>query len=160
MTGERLYENTLAMLTAYEAVSGDQFAKAVIAHPETNCDFKKVLTEAQKDGETLRLPTIRELKEFNIAQKRELGKSSMPHYRVDDCLWVNPYYLIDVLDALPGCVAYKPDNPTDLIYFKAENGVGLLCTVRPPENENNVDDSTFQGLSRPAHIFDQRSERR
>ena len=87
MTGEKLYENTLAMLTAYEAVSGDQFAKAVIAHPETNCDFKKVLTEAQKDGETLRLPTIGELKEYNVAQKRELGKFDTPRYCIDDYLW-------------------------------------------------------------------------
>ena len=224
MTGERLYENTLAMLTAYEAVSGDQFAKAVIAHPEeweknkispfyasaarliiearrlmdrkttktsvvsavkrilknaqsghrknydgiflydgkfavcdgyrllllnediaqaphTKCpsanhDFKKVIAEAKKDGETLRLPTIGELKEYNVAQKRELGKFDTPRYCIDDYLWANPYYLIDMLDALPGCTAYKPDNPTALIYFKAENGEGFLCTIRPPEDAN------------------------
>ena len=39
-------------------------------------------------------------------------------------------YLVDMLEALPGCKAYRRDNPHSPIYFTAENGDGILLPVR------------------------------
>lgn len=50
-------------------------------------------------------------------------------------LWVNPAYLLDMMECLPGCKAYAGNNK-QIIYFKAENGDGCLCPVfRSPEDD-------------------------
>ena len=97
----------------------------------------KLISEAKKDGETLFLPTVEELKKFAIEQKqaaKNVGKLYTPRYCLNDYVWVKPYYLLDMLNALPDCVAYKPKSPRDPIYFKAENGDGLLVPIFRPRN--------------------------
>lgn len=47
--------------------------------------------------------------------------------------WVDPRYLLDMLQALPGAKVYATDRPTAPIWFESEQGDGILLPVRPPK---------------------------
>lgn len=46
-------------------------------------------------------------------------------------LYVNPKYLLDMIQCLPGAHVYAR-GPIDQLYFKAENGDGILLPCIPP----------------------------
>lgn len=88
-------------------------------------------------GETLILPSIPDLKAFlaeeKARKKREGAKNfKLRTYCLDGFIYVNPQYLFDMLEALPDAVAYRPGKPASPIYFRADNGDGILCPVRKP----------------------------
>lgn len=65
-------------------------------------------------------------------------KTITTSYFLDNFIHVNPQYLIDMIQALPGCTAYKPQSQTSPIYFEAPNGDdGILLPVRPPHNPSD-----------------------
>ena len=43
-------------------------------------------------------------------------------------LWVNPQYLLDMMECLPNAKVYA-GNSKQLIYFRADNGDGVLCPI-------------------------------
>jgi hypothetical protein len=45
-------------------------------------------------------------------------------------LWVNPKFLLDMMECLPNAKAYAYSSKS-IIYFKAENGDGILCPINP-----------------------------
>ena len=110
-----------------------------LPHVTNDFDVTSVMKDVGPTNETLKLPTLGEIRAFITESKVKHGKRSLPTpYCIDDFIWCNPQYLIDMMQALPGCIAYKPKKPTSPIYFEAANGDdGILLPVRPPKSEEN-----------------------
>lgn len=54
-------------------------------------------------------------------------------YQLSDGVYVNPQYLLDMLQTLPGCTCYTDADRAGkaTIYFIADNGDGILLPVHP-----------------------------
>lgn len=85
------------------------------------------------DSEEITLPDIGELKVYIKTHKikEKNNPKKVADYLLDDelNLWVNPQYLLNAMECLPGCKAYAA-NKISPIYFKAENGDGVVMPVR------------------------------
>ena len=78
------------------------------------------------------LPDIRELKVYikthKIKEKNNPKKVADYLLNEELNLWVNPQYLLNAMECLPDCKAYAA-NRISQIYFKAENGDGVVMPV-------------------------------
>lgn len=78
------------------------------------------------------LPDIDKLKVYIKTHKIEEKNNpkKVADYLLDDGLdlWVNPQYLLNTMECLPDCKAYAA-NRINPIYFKAENGDGVVMPV-------------------------------
>ena len=78
------------------------------------------------------LPDISELKVYIKTHKikEKNNPKKVADYLLDEKLnlWVNPQYLLNVMECLPDCKAYAA-NRISPIYFKAENGDGVVMPV-------------------------------
>lgn len=110
-----------------------------IPHVENDFDVASVMKGVGPTSETLQLPTVGELRAHIITHNVKRGRKTMTtSYFLDNFIHVNPQYLIDMIQALPGCTAYKPQRQTSPIYFEAPNGDdGILLPVRPPHNPSD-----------------------
>ena len=102
--------------------------------------FNKAIKGSQRD-EIMPLPSIADVKAFIAQEKARPGKSykaNQSPYNVFLDVWVNPEYLLDMLQALPGCKAYKPVIRKNPIYFEAENGDGILLPINIHLNAENA----------------------
>ena len=88
-------------------------------------------SKLNKTGEALNLPTAAEIKAFMAEQKAKHGNKNNIPICIDGYIYVNPQYLLDFVQALPDCKAYKPENNRSPIYFAADNGDGILLPVNP-----------------------------
>ena len=79
------------------------------------------------------LPDISELKVFIKTHKikEKNNPKKVADYLLDEelNLWVNPQYLLNAMECLPGCKAYAA-NSISPIYIMAENGDGCVCPVK------------------------------
>lgn len=105
-----------------------------LPHVENDFNVDSVMNSVDPTAEALVLPTIGELRTYIIENKVKHGKKiDIRPYCLDGVIWCNPKYLIDMLQALPGCTAHKPRSRSSPIYFRAPNGDdGILLPVRPP----------------------------
>lgn len=109
-----------------------------IPHVENDFNVASVMKDVGPTGETLQLPSIGELRAYIVANNAKHRRRLPKSYFLDGFIYVNPQYLIDMIQALPGCIAYKPKNQKSPIYFEAPNGDdGILLPVRPPHNPAN-----------------------
>lgn len=107
-----------------------------IPHVENDFDVDSVMLGCSAEGETIELPTVGDLKAYIAANTRKVGRrKETKAYFLDSVVYVNPKYLVDMIQALPGCTAYRPKSPVSPIYFTSENGDGVLMPVRPPKKE-------------------------
>ena len=78
------------------------------------------------------LPDISELKIYikthKIKEKNDPRKVEDYLLNEELNLWVNPQYLLNAMECLPDCKAYAA-NRISAIYFKAENGDGVVMPV-------------------------------
>ena len=78
------------------------------------------------------LPDISELKVYIKTHKikEKNNPKKVADYLLDEefNLWVNPQYLLNAMECLPDCKAYAA-NRISQIYFKAENGDGVVMPV-------------------------------
>lgn len=78
------------------------------------------------------LPDISELKVYikthKIKEKNNPKKVADYLLNEELNLWVNPQYLLNAMECLPDCKAYAA-NRISAIYFKAENGDGVVMPV-------------------------------
>ena len=78
------------------------------------------------------LPYISELKVYIKTHKikEKNNPKKVADYLLDEelNLWVNPQYLLNAMECLPDCKAYAV-NRISQIYFKAENGDGVVMPV-------------------------------
>lgn len=108
-----------------------------LPHVENDFDVASVMRGIATDGETLTLPGIADLKTFLAEEKVRKKREGARHFKLrtwclDNFIHVNPQYLLDMMQALPDAVAYRPDRPISPIYFRADNGDGILLPVRKP----------------------------
>lgn len=83
-------------------------------------------------GKEIKLPDISELKVYIKTHKikEKNNPKKVADYLLDEelNLWVNPQYLLNAMECLPDCKAYAA-NRISAIYFKAENGDGVVMPV-------------------------------
>lgn len=84
------------------------------------------------DSEEIALPDIDKLKVYIKTHKikEKNNPKKVADYLLDEelNLWVNPQYLLNAMECLPDCKAYAA-NRISAIYFKAENGDGVVIPV-------------------------------
>jgi hypothetical protein len=84
------------------------------------------------DSKEITLPDIGELKVYIKTHKikEKNNPKKVADYMLNDelNLWVNPQYLLNAMECLPDCKAYAA-NRISQIYFKAENGDGVVMPV-------------------------------
>lgn len=84
------------------------------------------------DSKEIALPDIGELKVYIKTHKikEKNNPKKVADYLLDEelNLWVNPQYLLNAMECLPDCKAYAA-NRISPIYFKAENGDGVIMPV-------------------------------
>lgn len=107
-----------------------------IPHIETSFDAEKAMSNSSENPHPLQLPSVADLKAWIASNKARFGKAWNPGkapyiltYGNGKEIGVNAKYLIDMLQALPGCTA-AAKSPVSAIYFSAENGDGILLPVR------------------------------
>ena len=106
---------------------------------DRNFDLEGVIDGAKHDGTreiTDLLPTVQQAKETLARMKAEHPEAYkrtrhyLPAQIADTGIYVNPEYLIDLIEILPGArvLASTPLKP---IYFEAPTGRGVLLPVSP-----------------------------
>lgn len=99
-------------------------------------DLGSLMKQAIEDqDQTLQivLPDPAEVKAY-ISRIKAKGLSTKEvSYQLSDGVYVNPQYLLDMLQALPGCTCYTDADRAGKvpIYFIADNGDGILLPVKP-----------------------------
>ena len=110
----------------------DTFASIPAVEPWQ--ELPRVFKEPETYTRELPLPSIAELKKTIADQKAKEGRNARPVYDFGDELpLVNAAYLLDMLSLLPGAIAYISSSRPQVcpIYFKADNGDGILLPVNP-----------------------------
>lgn len=81
----------------------------------------------------LDLPAESELKAYIARIKASGSDRDRICYQLADSVYVNPQYLLDMLQALPGCSCYTEADKAGkaMLYFVADNGDGVLLPVHP-----------------------------
>ena len=90
------------------------------------------IVKSMDGSKEIELPDIAKLKVY-IKTHKIKGKNNpkkVADYLLNEelNLWVNPQYLLNAMECLPDCKAYAA-NRISLIYFKAENGDGVVIPV-------------------------------
>lgn len=136
MRGLFSYEDRFVVVDGYRLIRLQNDISS-LPHVKNNFDVASAMKYVGPTAETLQLPTVGELRAFIVANKIRHGKKIIPApYCLDGFIWCNPQYLIDMIQALPGCTAYKPKKQVSPIYFETPNGDdGILLPVRPPDEE-------------------------
>lgn len=106
--------------------------KPVDGIPECKHPFSKlplVIADARQNctDYTIKPPTISAIKK-HITRAKTLTPDIVP-YELDPGLWVNPYYLMDIIHALPGLHIHIPRDPIKPIYCDGPAGDGVLLPV-------------------------------
>ena len=90
------------------------------------------IVKSMDGSKEIELPDISELKVYikthKIKEKNNPKKVADYLLNEELNLWVNPQYLLNVMECLPDCKAYAA-NRISTIYFKAENGDGVVMPV-------------------------------
>lgn len=81
----------------------------------------------------LYLPAESDVRTYIARCKAVAGNGHTYSYQLSENVYVNPQYLLDMLQALPDCECWiNPDSyGKGMIYFVAENGDGVLLPVNP-----------------------------
>lgn len=81
----------------------------------------------------LDLPEESYVKAYIARCKAVAGNKHTYSYQLAKNVYVNPQYLLDMLQALPECTCYTDADKAGkaMIYFVAENGDGVLLPVNP-----------------------------
>ena len=93
------------------------------------------LMKAAVDNQTLqiKLPSELDVKTYIARCKAAAGNKHTYSYQLAENVYVNPQYLLDMLQALPGCQCYTDADKAGkaVLYFIADNGDGVLLPVNP-----------------------------
>ena len=96
---------------------------------EMNLEY---IVKPMDGSKEIALPDISELKVYIKTHKikEKNNPKKVADYLLDEelNLWVNPQYLLNAMECLPDCKAYAA-NRISPIYFKAENGDGVIMPV-------------------------------
>lgn len=94
--------------------------------------FNRILFETSKnDGECIKAPSIKNLND-SIRNFKEYHDGDKPIYQVVEGVWVNAYYLRDMLTILKGATlkfSSAPNRERKYIYIDSPKGQGILCPL-------------------------------
>lgn len=81
----------------------------------------------------INLPSELEVKTYIARCKAIAGNKHTYSYQLSENVYVNPQYLLDMIQALPGCECWIVSERAGKtpIYFNADNGDGVLLPVHP-----------------------------
>lgn len=81
----------------------------------------------------LDLPEESDVKAYIARCKAAAGNKHTYSHQLAENVYVKPQYLLDMLQALPGCTCYTDADKAGkaMIYFVADNGDGVLLPVHP-----------------------------
>ena len=81
----------------------------------------------------IQLPSKLEVKTYIARCKAAAGNKHTYSIQLSEYVYVNPQFLLDMLQALPGCICYTEADRAGKapLYFIAENGDGILLPVHP-----------------------------
>ena len=96
-----------------------------------SASIDRFFREAKKE-DVLSLPTAKELKAWIKEKHIRRNNPGKTTFCIDGFIHVNPFYLLDMIQGLPNCKAYRPASNKYPIYFQAESGEGILCPVMVP----------------------------
>lgn len=106
---------------------------AGVQHCGSTLEYAKIVTGARNAAvNEAELPELTALKAYiSRCKAAEKLTGEKYCYRLSSGHYVNPEYLLTMMQALPGCRVYAPEKLTGVLYFEAENGAGVLCPVNP-----------------------------
>lgn len=104
-------------------------------------NLAKAMESVRKDERyTLSIPTIAELKAYIAANTHGTSRSkTVKEYCLDGCTLVNPESLLAVLQALPGATFYKPFSPSTPVYFRSDEGDGMILPTLDRRHEHEAE---------------------
>lgn len=87
----------------------------------------------EEKNQRLDLPQELEVKAYIARCKAVSDNGHTYSYQLAENVYVNPQYLLDMLQALPGCTCYTDADKAEkaMLYFVADNGDGVLLPVNP-----------------------------
>ncbi len=112
-----------------------RFSADLPSIPRAKCPFEysKVIPQDATRRGTLQIPSRADIRAYIAEMGATRSKPGKPFFLLP---WyaVNPFYLLDVLDAIPDAVFYVPECYNKPLYFADENGNdGILLPVFTPE---------------------------
>jgi hypothetical protein len=78
------------------------------------------------------LPTEKELKAWIKEKGVRRSNPKKASFCIDGFAYVNPFFLLDMIQGLPNCKAYGQESRKLPIYFQSESGDGFLCPLNIP----------------------------
>ena len=118
--GKQYFCSTFHMVVLNEPMDWSTYPEKV-EYP----DMKRLIT---KHSTPIELPDPAALKAYIKIQKAQ--KKKYIKYSYGNIVF-SAQFLLDMLEALPGAVAYHDGNKSHAMYLEAENGEGVLLPVRP-----------------------------
>ena len=94
----------------------------------TGMDLGRV-TENVERGKVVCPPSAHEINEFIKERFMTRHRNLLPIEALPGW-WCNPFYLLDMVKAMPDAVYYKPKNRLSPLYCESEDGDALLLPVR------------------------------
>ncbi len=111
-----------------------------LPHVESNFDADAAI-EGAAQNETFPLPSVDDIKKA-MAINKERDKNHQIPMALACGSFVNPSYLLNLVQALRDAEVYVPANKLSVIYFRGCNGDGLLCPVRVKIGYEYIDAGT------------------
>lgn len=118
-------------------------APVLLTHPEgyDYPDIDYIIDGSKYNDVPLNVPSLGELRAFIKTEKARLKAKKEKGVRLKLMegtkyeIHLDAQFLLDMLEALPGATvtASKIKTATSAVYFKAENGDGVLLPLRPPK---------------------------
>ena len=102
---------------------------ASLPHTSFKMDTKKLIAPLGEGRIEMKLPTIAELKAFIATHPKQKDREPSP-FIVDGFYPLNPWYLKDIMTALPDCKAYLPQKINRPVFLEAENGDAVILPIR------------------------------
>jgi hypothetical protein len=139
-------EHSLTVCDGFRAVRFNLDTAPVLeTHPDRFFDypdFGKIFAEAKRNAVPVTVPIPAELRAFiktekaRLKAKKQKGTAFILNAAGQD-IRVDAEFLLDMLEALPGAVvtASRTKPRIGALYFKAENGDGILLPCRPLKEE-------------------------
>lgn len=120
MQGFFTYENQYVLCDGHRLIRLQEDLVSIPHVTGGNLDVGKVMKDAiiLEGGKTLKVPDLATLKMLKASSDQKPVTRAL----INGFVCVNLQYLIDMMEALPGCIMYQPDKPINPIYMKAPNG--------------------------------------
>lgn len=123
-------------------------APSLVEHPERYDypDIDRIIDGSKRNDVPVNVPSLGELRAFIKTEKARLKAKKQKGVRLklmegsEYEIHLDAEFLLDMLEALPGATVTASGQKTAVsaVYFKAENGDGILLPLRQPKKDAPV----------------------